>query len=360
MLVTDFGDKMYWINTIDNNKMMSVTFLTTLVKEILFLFTLASSTNIHKSSPTLSHQHYCHQNFVNKIYHPRSNSDISERYFRVILLGIANNSVTSLSSTHCSAPSAWLFKGSIIGFSKLWRKLLAYKKYIQNRTVVYHSLWFIGYLRFWTNILWRNPKNYLCSVFFTVIYLNLEILTSVLTSLRLFLTPKSHHWTSLNLLTLLNVQKLAPASKNSKPDSRADSLKLNGFISTNLALSKLWKITWKAIELSLCILQGIETQGTIWRYFKVLPVTMVRLFDQSKKGHPFELLNLYGPIFGMHCSRYCQAVWIPNWLEWPPSDGGQFFCEWLYFASKCWLYNELFPPSIGLRQSNYSRFRNTF
>ena len=29
----------------------------------------------------------------------------------------------------------------------------------------------------------------------------------------------------LNLFTLLNVEKLAPASKNSKPDSRADSLK---------------------------------------------------------------------------------------------------------------------------------------
>ena len=34
------------------------------------------------------------------------------------ILGIANKNVTSLSSAHCSAPSAWPFIGDTIGFSQ--------------------------------------------------------------------------------------------------------------------------------------------------------------------------------------------------------------------------------------------------
>ena len=42
------------------------------------------------------------------------------------VLGVANKNVTSLSSTHCSAPSAWPFRGNIIGFSRFWRKLVIF------------------------------------------------------------------------------------------------------------------------------------------------------------------------------------------------------------------------------------------
>ena len=44
----------------------------------------------------------------------------------LIVLGIAYNNVTSLSSTHCSAPSAWPFWGNNIGFSRFWRKLASF------------------------------------------------------------------------------------------------------------------------------------------------------------------------------------------------------------------------------------------
>ena len=37
-----------------------------------------------------------------------------------------NNHVTSLSSTHCSALSAWPFRGNIIGFSRFRRKLVIF------------------------------------------------------------------------------------------------------------------------------------------------------------------------------------------------------------------------------------------
>ena len=40
---------------------------------------------------------------------------------------LANNNVTILSSTHCSAPSAWPLKSNIIGFSQFWRKLLIFR-----------------------------------------------------------------------------------------------------------------------------------------------------------------------------------------------------------------------------------------
>ena len=44
-----------------------------------------------------------------------------------LILRLANNNVTILSSTHCSAPSAWPLKSNIIGFSQFWRKLLIFR-----------------------------------------------------------------------------------------------------------------------------------------------------------------------------------------------------------------------------------------
>ena len=43
---------------VDDNYKMLVTVLVILVTNIHYLFTLASGTNIYKSSPTLSHQHH--------------------------------------------------------------------------------------------------------------------------------------------------------------------------------------------------------------------------------------------------------------------------------------------------------------
>ena len=68
------------------------------------------------------------------------------------ILRVANKNVTSLSSTHCSAPSAWPFRGNIIGFSKFWRKLVIFRTW--NIYEIERS--FIKeYLRFWTIIFWH-------------------------------------------------------------------------------------------------------------------------------------------------------------------------------------------------------------
>ena len=65
---------------------------------------------------------------------------------------VANNNVTILSSTHCSAPSAWPFRGNIIGFSRFWRKLVI----LCTRNIYQIERPFIKkYLRFWTIILWH-------------------------------------------------------------------------------------------------------------------------------------------------------------------------------------------------------------
>ena len=62
--------------------------------------------------------------------------------------------MTILSSTHCSAPSAWLFIGNIISFSWFWRKLVIFR----TRNIYKIERPFIKeYLRFWTNILWLLP-----------------------------------------------------------------------------------------------------------------------------------------------------------------------------------------------------------
>ena len=60
--------------------------------------------------------------------------------------------MTSLSSTHCSAPSAWPFRGNIIGFSRFRRKLVIFC----TRDIYQIQRPFIKkYSRFWTIILWR-------------------------------------------------------------------------------------------------------------------------------------------------------------------------------------------------------------
>ena len=65
---------------------------------------------------------------------------------------VAKNNVTILSSTHCSAPSAWPLQSNIIGFSQFWRKLLIFR----TRNIYKIERPFIKkYLRFWTNILWH-------------------------------------------------------------------------------------------------------------------------------------------------------------------------------------------------------------
>ena len=70
----------------------------------------------------------------------------------VVVLGIANKNVTVLSSTHCSAPSAWPFRGNIIGFSQFWRKLVIFCTWniyeIEQPSIN-------EYLRFLTIILWH-------------------------------------------------------------------------------------------------------------------------------------------------------------------------------------------------------------
>ena len=58
-----------------------------------------------------SHQSRCGEHFQSQI-------DISP---------VAKNNVTILSSTHCSAPSAWPLQSNIIGFSQFWRKLLIFR-----------------------------------------------------------------------------------------------------------------------------------------------------------------------------------------------------------------------------------------
>ena len=58
------------------------------------------------------------------------------------ILGVANN----------SAPSAWPFRGNIIGFSRFWRKLVIFC----TRDIYQIQRPFIKkYSRFWTIILWR-------------------------------------------------------------------------------------------------------------------------------------------------------------------------------------------------------------
>ena len=49
---------------------------------------------------------------------------------------VAYSNLTILSSTHCSAPSAWSFRGNIIGFFCILAEAddFSYKKYLSNRT----------------------------------------------------------------------------------------------------------------------------------------------------------------------------------------------------------------------------------
>ena len=65
-----------------------------------------------------------------------SNKILKNRYFwknhknyrlKNLVSPVAKNNVTILSSTHCSAPSAWPLQSNIIGFSQFWRKLLIFR-----------------------------------------------------------------------------------------------------------------------------------------------------------------------------------------------------------------------------------------
>ena len=47
--------------------------------------------------------------------------------FYACILRVANNNVTIQSSTHCSAPSAWPFRGNILSFSQFRRKLAIFR-----------------------------------------------------------------------------------------------------------------------------------------------------------------------------------------------------------------------------------------
>ena len=91
------------------------------------------------------------------------------------ILRVANNNETILSSTHCSAPSAWPFRGNIIGFPRFWRKLAIFC----TRNIYQIERPFIKkYLRFWTIILWHLLHRlvwfffyFLCFFWFNRVYL---------------------------------------------------------------------------------------------------------------------------------------------------------------------------------------------
>ena len=109
----------------------------------------------------------------------------------------------------------------------------------------------------------------------------------VLTSLRFFVTN-----TSLSNLLTCPI-KLVNALKYSKTSSgRIQSQTLERILLGSI----LYKITKNAILWSFSILQDIETQGTLWRYFKVLPLPWFDFSTNHEEGHPFEPLNLNGLI----------------------------------------------------------------
>ena len=87
-------------------------------------------------------------------------SETDQSEFPKYILRVANNNVTILSSTHCSAPSAWPFIGNIIGFSRFWRKLVIFctrniyqneRPFIKNTYVFepsFSDIYFTGWFDF--------------------------------------------------------------------------------------------------------------------------------------------------------------------------------------------------------------------